>query len=154
MKKLVFLFAVSSAVLLTSFLDKSDPDYGTLAQDICDCVNKSSADIPDKLKKLVIQSENDGTDLEVALQDYLMQDSESATEDVEALIHLGEKMEPCLEQLEKKYSEIYSNEDEAEIIKNVINALKAKQDCEFTYAIMWLGAKAIEAEGSSEQVRD
>jgi hypothetical protein len=150
MKKLVFLFAVSSAVLLTSFLDKSDPDYDALAQDICDCVNKSSEGISDKLKKLIIQSEENGTDLEIALQEYLMEDSESATADVEALLELGDKMEVCSDRLEKKYSKIYSGESEDKIIKKVVSSLKASQGCEFTYAIMQLGAKAIEAEESAE----
>jgi hypothetical protein len=150
MKKLVFLFAVSSAVLLTSFLDKNDPDYDALAQDICDCVNESSEGISDKLKELIIQSEKDGTDLEIALQSYLMADSESATADVEALLELGDKMEVCSDHLEKKYSTIYSGESENTIIKKVISSLRATQGCEFTYAIMQLGAKAIEAGESAE----
>lgn len=146
MKKPAFLFAISSSVLLTSFLDKSEPDFNEMAQDICNCVNESSDGISDKLKTLIIQSEKDGTDLEIALQNYLIEDeSDAATEDVRNLDELGDNMEICAAQIEEKYSTVFSSQSEEQIIKNLIGILKGKQGCEFTYALIQLGVKAEES---------
>lgn len=146
MKKLVFLFAVSSALLLTSFLYKGNPDYTEMAQDICDCVNQSSNGVPNQLKDLFIQSVKDGKNLETVLTDYILEDPTARTPDVEALVELGEKMEICSQDLEEKYSHVYSTETEDEVIEKVITALKAKEGCEFTYAIMLLGIREMELE--------
>ena len=148
MKKLIFLVAVSSAVFLTSFIDKSNPDYDEMAQDLCDCVNKSSTRISDELKKIIIRSELEGSDLETTLTNYIINDlnPDSAMVQVEALVELGDKMGVCSEELEKKYQHIYTTETESEVLRKTLAILKAKQGCEFTYAIMQIGAKAIEAD--------
>lgn len=117
-----------------------------MAQDICDCVNQSSDGVPNQLKDLFIQSVKDGKNLETVLTDYILEDTQTRTPHVEALVELGEKMEICSQDLEKKYSQVYSTETEDEVIAKVMTSLKAKEGCEFTYAIMLLGIKEMELE--------
>lgn len=143
MKKLILLLSISSAVLVTSCNMASDADYDAMAKDMCDCVNKSSDGISDEMKDAIIQSEKDGTDMEKAMTAVMMKDLEKGMADAQGMQDLGIKMQDCSKDLEKKYDQVYTSESEDQVIEKILNALKSKDGCEFTYAIMKLGAKEM-----------
>lgn len=143
MKKLLLLLAVSSAVLVTSCNMASDADYDAMASDMCDCVNKSSDGISDEMKNAIIQSEKDGTSMEKAMTAVMMKDLEKGMADAQAMQELGTEMQSCSKDLEKKYDQVYTSESEEQVIEKILKALKAKKGCEFTYAIMKMGANEM-----------
>jgi hypothetical protein len=143
MKKLLLLLAVSGTVLVTSCNTATDADYDAMAQDMCDCVNKSSTGISDNMKDAIIKSEKDGTDMQAAVTEVMMKDLKTGMADAQAMQDLGTEMQDCSKDLEKKYDQVYTTETEDQVIEKLLNSLKAKQGCEFTYAIMKMGAKEI-----------
>lgn len=143
MKKLLLLLTVSSAVLVTSCNMASDADYDAMATDMCDCVNKSSDGISDNMKDAIVKSEKDGTDMQAAVTEVMMKDLKTGMADAQAMIDLGKDMETCSKDLEKKYNQVYTSESEDEVIEKILTTLKAKQGCEFTYALMKMGAKEM-----------
>jgi hypothetical protein len=143
MKKLLLLLTVSSAVLVTSCNMASDADYDAMATDMCDCVNKSSDGISDNMKDAIIKSEKDGTDMQAAMTEVMMKDLKTGMADAQAMIDLGKDMETCSKDLEKKYDKVYTSESEDEVIDKILTTLKAKKGCEFTYALMKMGAKEM-----------
>ena len=144
MKKLILLLSISSAVLVTSCNMASDADYDAMAQDMCDCVNNSSKGISDEMKDAIIKSEKDGTDMQAAVTELMMKDMEKGMEDAQAMMDLGKDMETCSKDLEKKYDKVYTSESEDEVINKILTTLKAKKGCEFTYALMKMGAKEMQ----------
>jgi hypothetical protein len=143
MKKLLLLLTVSSAVLVTSCNMASDADYDAMATDMCDCVNKSSDGISDNMKDAIIKSEKDGTDMQAAMTEVMMKDLKTGMADAQAMIDLGKDMETCSKDLEKKYDKVYTSESEDEVIDKILTTLKEKKGCEFTYALMKMGAKEM-----------
>ncbi len=143
MKKLLLLLSISGAVLVTSCNMASDADYDAMAQDMCDCVNKSSDGISDEMKNAIVKSEKDGTDMEAAMTEVMMKDLKAGMADAQAMADLGKEMQGCSKDLEKKYDQVYTSETEDQVIEKILSALKAKQGCEFTYAIMKMGAKEM-----------
>ncbi|WP_343605645.1 hypothetical protein [Fluviicola sp.] len=143
MKKLILLLSISSAVLVTSCNMANDADYDAMAQDMCDCVTKSSKGISDEMKNAIIKSEKDGTDMQAAMTEIMMKDLEKGMADAQAMIDLGKDMEACSKDLEKKYDKVYTTEDQDVVIEKILNALKAKKGCEFSYALMKVGAKEM-----------
>ncbi|MDF3027318.1 MAG: hypothetical protein K0S23_1625 [Fluviicola sp.] len=143
MKKLLLLLTVSSAVLVTSCNMANDADYDAMATDMCDCVNKSSDGISDNMKDAIIKSEKDGTDMQAAMTEVMMKDLKTGMADAQAMIDLGKDMETCSKDLEKKYDKVYTSESEEEVIEKILTTLKAKKGCEFTYALMKMGAKEM-----------
>ncbi|WP_430406595.1 hypothetical protein [Fluviicola sp.] len=143
MKKLLLILTVTSAVLVTSCNMASDADYDAMATDMCDCVNKSSSGISDNMKNAIVKSEKDGTDMQAAMTEVMMKDMETGMADAQAMIDLGKDMEDCSKDLEKKYDKVYTSESEDEVIEKILTTLKAKKGCEFTYALMKMGAKEM-----------
>jgi hypothetical protein len=143
MKKLLLLLAVSGTVLVTSCNTATDADYDAMAQDMCDCVNKSSTGISDNMKDAIIKSEKDGTDMQAAVTEVMMKDLKTGMADAQAMQDLGMEMQDCSKDLEKKYDKVYTTETEDQVIEKLLNSLKAKKGCEFTYAIMKMGAKEM-----------
>lgn len=143
MRKLLLLLTVSSAVLVTSCNMASDADYDAMATDMCDCVNKSSEGISDNMKDAIIKSEKDGTDMQAAMTEVMMKDLKTGMADAQAMIDLGKEMETCSKDLEKKYDKVYTSESEDQVIEKILTTLKAKKGCEFTYALMKMGAKEM-----------
>lgn len=143
MKKLLLLLAVSGTVLFTSCNTATDADYDAMAQDMCDCVNKSSTGISDNMKDAIVKSEKDGTDMQAAVTEVMMKDLKTGMADAQAMQDLGTEMQDCSKDLEKKYDKVYTTETEDQVIEKLLNSLKAKQGCEFTYAIMKMGAKEM-----------
>ena len=122
----------------------SDADYDAMATDMCDCVNKSSGGISDNMKDAIIKSEKDGTDMQAAVTEVMMKDLKTGMADAQAMTDLGKDMEICSKDLEKKYDQVYTSESEDEVINKILTTLKAKQGCEFTYALMKMGAKEMQ----------
>lgn len=143
MKKLLLLLAVSGTVLVTSCNTATDADYDAMAQDMCDCVNKSSTGISDNMKNAIVKSEKDGTDMQAAVAEVMMKDLKTGMADAQAMQDLGTEMQGCSKDLEKKYDKVYTTETEDQVIEKLLNSLKAKKGCEFTYAIMKMGAKEM-----------
>lgn len=143
MKKLFLLLSLSSAVLVTSCNMASEADYNAMAKDMCDCVTKSSSGISDEMKNALVKSEKDGTDMQQAMTEVMMKDMEKGMADAQAMIDLGQEMETCSKDLEKKYNEVYTTESQDVVIEKVLTALKAQKGCEFTYALMKMGAKEM-----------
>lgn len=143
MKKLILLLSISSAVLLTSCNMASEADYDAMAQDMCDCVTKSSKGISDEMKNAIIKSEKDGTDMQAAMTEVMMKDLNAGMADAQAMIDLGKDMETCSKDLEKKYDKVYTTEAEDVVIEKILKALKAKKGCEFSYALMKVGAQEM-----------
>lgn len=143
MKKIILLLSISGGVMLTACNMASDADYDAMAQDMCDCVNKSSKGISDEMKDAIVKSEKEGTNMEMAMQEVMMKDLEKGMADAQAMIDLGKEMEGCSKELEKKYDKVYTAESEDQVIEKILKTLKAKQGCEFTYALMKMGAKEM-----------
>lgn len=143
MKKFLLLLSVSTAVLVTSCNMANDADYDAMATDMCDCVNKSSKGISDNMKDAIVKSEKDGTDMQTAMTEVMMKDLKTGMADAQAMIDLGKEMETCSKDLEKKYDQVYTSESEDQVIEKILNTLKAKEGCEFTYALMKMGAKEM-----------
>jgi len=143
MKKLLLILTVTSAVLVTSCNMANDADYDAMATDMCDCVNKSSGGISDNMKDAIVKSEKDGTDMQAAMTEVMMKDMKTGMADAQAMIDLGKDMEDCSKDLEKKYDKVYTSESESEVIEKILTTLKAKKGCEFTYALMKMGAKEM-----------
>lgn len=143
MKKLILLLSISSAVLVTSCNMASDADYDAMAQDMCDCVTKSSKGISDEMKNAIIKSEKDGTDMQTAMTEVMMKDLKNGMADAQAMIDLGKDMETCSKDLEKKYDKVYTTESQEVVIDKILKTLKAKKGCEFTYALMKVGAEQM-----------
>jgi hypothetical protein len=81
--------------------------------------------------------------MEKALTAVMMKDLEKGMADAQAMQELGTEMQDCSKDLEKKYDQVYTSESEDEVIEKILSALKAKDGCEFTYAIMKMGAKEM-----------
>ncbi|MNU80953.1 hypothetical protein D3C71_706010 [compost metagenome] len=143
MRKLILLLAISSAVLVTSCNMASDADYDAMSKDMCDCVNKSSKGISDEMKAAIVKSEKDGTDMQAAMTEVMMKNLETGMADAQAMIDLGKEMETCSKDLEKKYDKVYTSESQDVVIEKILTALKAKKGCEFTYALMKMGAQEM-----------
>lgn len=143
MKKLILLLSISSAVLVTSCNMASDADYDAMAKDMCDCVTKSSAGISDEMKNALVKSEKDGTDMQQAMTEVMMKDMEKGMADAQAMMDLGKEMETCTKDLEKKYDKVYTTESQDVVIEKVLAALKGQKGCEFTYALMKMGANEM-----------
>ncbi|MDR0803425.1 hypothetical protein [Fluviicola sp.] len=145
MKKLILLLFVSGVLLVTSCNTNTanDADYDTMAQDMCDCVNQSSKGISDEMKAAIIKSEKDGTDMQAVMTEVMMKDLKNGMADAQAMIDLGKNMETCSRDLEKKYDKVYTTESPGTVIEKILNKLKAKKGCEFTYALMKIGAQQM-----------
>jgi uncharacterized protein YifE (UPF0438 family) len=120
-----------------------EADYENMATDICDCVNKNTTDISDGMKNTFTDAMKNGKDFQAAVTEYVMKNPEVGMKDAEAMTKLESGMQSCMNDLEKKYDDVYSNETEEEVQKKLVAKLEANKDCGFTYAIVKLGMEEM-----------
>jgi uncharacterized protein YifE (UPF0438 family) len=120
-----------------------EADYENMATDICDCVNKNTTGISDGMKNTFVDAMKNGKDFQAAVTEYVMKNPEVGMKDAEAMTQLESGMESCMNDLEKKYDKVYSNETEEEVQKKLVAKLEENKDCSFTYAIVKLGMQEM-----------
>jgi hypothetical protein len=120
-----------------------EADYENMATDMCDCVNKNSTGISDGMKNTFVDAMKSGKDFQTAVTEYVIKNPEVGMKDAEEMTKLEGGMESCMNDLEKKYDNVYSNESEEEVQKKLIAKLEKNKDCEFTYAIVKLGMQEM-----------
>lgn len=140
MKKFILPLLVMT-VALGSCNMANDDDYKNLSKDMCDCVNKNAKGMSDGMRDVLIKSGKDGSNMEALMQEHMMKNPEQGMEDINALTKIGEGMDACVNDLEKKYKDIYTNDSEKEVQEKVIAILKAEKGCELTYALMQIGLR-------------
>ena len=120
----------------------TDQDYVNAANDMCDCVNKSTNMVSDEFKIAMIEGIKSGKSMEEVMESIAKENSEQLLKDASILMEAGPKIEKCMKSLEKKYENIYSKESETEILNKLIKALEKNKSCEWTYSLMKLGMQA------------
>lgn len=140
MKPLIY-FVFTFFIVMTSCDNiADDEDYNNAATDMCDCVNKNTSDISDDMKNALIQGANSGKKMEEIFTSLTSnKEPEKFMGDVIKLGESAPKMEKCFKSLEKKYDKIYTRDSQEEVMKKMMETLKNKKSCEWTYAMMKIG---------------
>lgn len=141
MKKLIFIPAI--LIGLSACNMASQDDYEAMAKDMCGCFDGVKSELSQEAQDIIIESTNGGKDLEAAFADYATEKPMEALQDQMAMMKMGEgEVMDCINGLEQKYDDVYTNESEAEIQDKIIKALEALDGCELTLAIAKLGLAA------------
>lgn len=143
MKKLLYVLLCPVVLTAASCNMADEADYESMATDICDCVNKNTTGISEGMKNTFIDAMKNDKDFQAAVTEYVMKNPEVGMKDAEAMTQLESGMESCMNDLEKKYDDVYSNESEEEVQKKLVAKLEANKDCAFTYAIVKLGMQEM-----------
>lgn len=138
MKKLILSLLVLTLALGSCNM-ANDDDYKNLSKDLCDCVNKNAKDISPKMREAIIKSDASGAGIEKVMSDAITNDPVQGMKDYNAIMALVNGMGTCVNDLEKKYKDIYTNDTEAEMQKKLMDIFKAEKECDLTYAIMKMG---------------
>jgi len=143
MKKLFYVLLCPIVLSLASCNIADDKDYENMAADFCGCVNKNTTGVSDGMKKAIEKAVNDGKDLETAMTEHMSKDLTQGMKDAQAMTQLQVGIESCMNDLEKKYKNVYSSDTEEEVQNKLIKTLEASKDCGFTYAIFKLGQQEM-----------
>jgi len=136
MKKLFILPALALSLFACNVAD--DADYEAVAKDTCDCVNKSTEALSPEMMQVIADSNGDETKLQDLMSKYASENPMQAMQDAQLLQGaFVQDLTECMEGVEKKYDDLYANEEEAE--KNIMAALEKMDDCKTTYAILKMG---------------
>lgn len=146
MKALLFISTLCLG--LAACNTANDSDYEAIASDLCDCFNESTVGLSDETKNALVAADKNGGDILTAVTDHFMENPDLAVSDGAIITKAGEELEStCLVELETKYDNVYSTENEQEIQKKLLEALAKKKGCEFTHSIMSLGLQMQNAGG-------
>ena len=138
--KPLFYFLILSSFVLTSCQDMADEDdYNNLANDLCDCVNKSNSSVSNDMKNALIQGINSGQSMDDVMAKMGEENVIQTMKDAEVLMDAGPKIETCVKSLEKKYDKIYTKESDKEVLNRLMKTLEKNKSCDWTYALMKLG---------------
>lgn len=140
MKKLLYpLAGLALVVSVASCNMAGEEDYSALSKDMCDCVEKSTANMSDGMRTAVVDASKNGKDFQASLMEYMMKDPEAAQKDAEILGNMGTDLDKCGKDLETKYKDIYTNDTEKQVQDKLMKAMEKEKGCEFTYALMKIG---------------
>jgi hypothetical protein len=126
-----------------SSVEANDSDYDALAKDMCECASVHASKISPEMQRAMITSVEEGTNVQASINAVFVTDPKSGMADMRAIDNLGTELKKCSERLNSKYSSVYTNESEKEVIKKLLNSLKTIQGCEFTYALMKATSKPV-----------
>ncbi|AEA42238.1 hypothetical protein [Fluviicola taffensis] len=135
----ILVFGLLSCLIINSScsnIEANDADYDALAQDMCECASPHTSKISKEMRQAMITSEKEGTNVQAAMNAVFVKDPKSGVADMHAIDELGIELKKCSERLNSKYSAVYTNESEEDVIQKLLNALKKRRGCEFTYALM------------------
>lgn len=139
MKKI--LISLSLFVFVLSSCGNADPKM--MAADVCDCMEPALKKLSSKSKKIVLKAFKDG-DVQTVIQQEVMtiDDAEQQTkvnEEINAAGKLiqGNKMQSCLEDVDKKYK-VYKSEEKKKQ-NEVVDEMEG--ECEVGAAIFKYGLK-------------
>ncbi len=114
--------------------------YESLAQDACDCVNESTAQLSPEMVQVIVDSEGDQTKLQELMAVFMSENPTQAMEDAQAMQGpMVTEITECMERVEKKYDDVYSTDSDTEIQQKILNELKAMDDCKSSYTFMKMG---------------
>jgi hypothetical protein len=139
MKK-VILFTAGLALLSACNL-AGDKDYKMIAKDLCDCSNKSSSLVSPKMQKAIITASKNGGNIEAAMQKMAEEDPTALLADTEGLMKYAADFEKCTNDLEKKYDDLKTMDEDKEIQDKFIKAFEESSNCELTTAMMKIGLR-------------
>ena len=135
-----------STLLLTLFACNvsTETDYENIAKDTCGCINLFTSDLSPKMVEVIESSKGDETALQEAMMEYIQADPVQGMADVQMLENGAnlEKMEACMEKIEKKYDDVYTTLSEEEIVAKVIEKLETMDGCKSSIAILNMGMAA------------
>jgi len=132
MKKLFILPLLS----LTLFSCAGDSDYENMAQDVCDCINKSSNDVSDRGMDIILESGGDQQKIMSGFQEYSTEDMAAAQADMQAFQKFGNDAGTCISNLESKYDDVYTTDNEEEVQNKMLEALKGLDGCDDSYKLL------------------
>lgn len=142
MKKLIYPIACLALVAVSSCNMAGNDDYENLSNDMCACVNDASAGVSDEMKNTIVNAEKNGQDIQTAIGEMAAKNPEKAMADGTKMMEIGPKIEKCAKDLEVKYKDIYTTDNEKQVQEKLLETFKGNKGCEFTYALMKLGLSA------------
>ena len=134
MKKLILPLLVMTLALGSCNM-ANDDDYKNLAKDLCNCMNANGKKVSPEMTKALVDAANNGKDIETVLSDAITKDPIKGMEDYNAVMKVLSGVQKCADDLEKKYNDIYTNDDDAEMQRKVLEIFKNDKGCDLTYAI-------------------
>lgn len=141
MKKIILPLVALTTLALGSCNMANDDDYKNLATDMCDCVNKNTKGLSPEMQDIFKNYANDPNMMQTKMQEYTMNNMEAAMKDMEKMEKIGTDIEACAKDLEKKYDNLYTADNEKEVEKKMIEILKKEKGCELTYALFQIASR-------------
>ncbi|XOV66839.1 MAG: hypothetical protein ACFHU9_14530 [Fluviicola sp.] len=141
MKKLLILPVLAMALFACNMA--SDEDYKNMAQDVCDCINKSAGGVSDKGMDIILDSGGDQQKIMDGFQSYAMEDMAGATADMQAFEKFGSEAGTCIENLKDKYDDVYTSDNEEEVQDKMLEAMKGLKGCGDSYKLLDMSLKMM-----------
>jgi len=135
---LFLLFLTTTAVHAQSD-SLTDQAYQDMASKICTCVNANSKTVPVKLKAVIADAVNDGTDLGQAFVKYVEDNPKTGSNDLETLVKLSDAVTLCTEKLTEIYENAGSEDMQEMIVQKLVEKMVLEKGCSFAYSLVFLG---------------
>ncbi len=138
--KRVFYFTAGLMIFSACNL-AGEEDYKNVAKDLCDCASKSSSAISPEMNKAIVDVSKTGGDIEGAMKARAEADPMMAMKDAEGLMNYANALQKCTKDLEGKYKDLETLDQDKEVQDKMLKAFEAQKGCEFTAAMMKIGLK-------------
>ena len=137
----LLISAITTLILFSCQNIASEKDYKNVTKDVCQCITKVTDKISPQLLNIIALSSSDEKAAEAAMAQYMEDDPMNALTEIMVIDSLGKSMESCISDLEKKYGDLYSLENDKEIQNKVLEIMKNDKSCSTAYGLMKLGFK-------------
>jgi len=132
---LTILIFLGSFTLSAQETKASAKDYDNLAGDMCDCVNKNITGLSDGAKAIYIKYASNPDLLSIKLKEYYSENLDAGENDFDILDEAGDNIQSCVDALEEKYTNVYTDNSQQEIEALVVEILRMKSGCELISAL-------------------
>ena len=138
--KQVIPFVIIVLVLVGCATTKSrgtEEDFESMSMDICECVNKSTEQLSPEMRHILDNFGGDKGKMQEMMAAYASENPTQAMEDANMLQGaVINDFSSCIEGVEEKYANVYTDMSSEEILRKLVLILKEKEDCQSSYGLM------------------
>jgi polyhydroxyalkanoate synthesis regulator phasin len=144
--------ALFIAALSLASCKSADNNAGAIASDFCECFRDIEKDMSSDTKRIVAKATEANNPTKSLQDDIVAMGEEKGQQIAQEMARMGEledensKVGRCIKDVEKKYKNAYSLNEE-KTVRKILAELENKSGCSFTASLMKIGLKVKENPG-------